>query len=270
MPIAKKILEANNALADLLGYSLDEIYSLKLYDLIDLSTAVLDEQVDFILKSKKDKAVVREFVYKSKNKLPLELESNIIWISYGDQVILSFTVRPVTRNINQQTYIQEEGLYDLETGLPNRQLFLEQLKTAIANIRRQKGLLCIVFLELEILEEGKDTLGYSLRSGILDGFAKRLRTSLRGGDTVAHWESSQFVCLLPHVRSIQDVGRICSRMLEALKPPFFLENHKIHTKISIGVSLKELEEKSAETLLNQAQTALFKSKESGKNNFKFF
>ncbi|MBD2394285.1 EAL domain-containing protein [Cyanobacterium aponinum FACHB-4101] len=267
---SKKILEANNALADLLGYSLDEIYSLKLYDLIDLSTAVLDEQVDFILKSKKDKAVVREFVYKSKNKLPLELESNVIWISYGDQVILSFTVRPVTRNINQQTYIQEEGLYDLETGLPNRQLFLEQLKTAIANIRRQKGLLCIIFLELEILEEGKDTLGYSLRSGILDGFAKRLRTSLRGGDTVAHWESSQFVCLLPHVRSIQDVGRICTRMLEALKPPFFLENHKIHTKISIGVSLKELEEKSAETLLNQAQTALFKSKESGKNNFKFF
>ncbi|WP_330202687.1 EAL domain-containing protein [Cyanobacterium sp. DS4] len=266
----KKILEANNALADLLGYSLDEVYSLKLYDLIDLSTAVLDEQVDFILKSKKDKAVVREFVYKSKNKLPLELESNVIWISYGDQVILSFTVRPVTKNINQQTYIQEEGLYDLETGLPNRQLFLEQLKTACANIRRHKGLLCVIFLELEILEEGKDTLGYSLRSGILDGFAKRLRTSLRAGDTVAHWESSQFVCLLPHVRSIQDVGRICTRMLEALKPPFFLENHKIHTKISIGVSLKELEEKSAETLLNQAQTALFRSKESGKNNFKFF
>jgi len=66
----KKILEANNALADLLGYNLEEIYSLKLYDLIDLSTAVLDEQVDFILKSKKDKGVVREFSYRSKIKLP--------------------------------------------------------------------------------------------------------------------------------------------------------------------------------------------------------
>lgn len=267
---SKKILEANNALADLLGYSLEEIYSLKLYDLIDLSTAVLDEQVDLILKSKKDQGIVREYIYRCKNKLPLELESNIIWITYGDQVIISFTVRPVSKNIDQQTYIQEEGLYDLATGLPNRQLFLEQLKTAIANIRRHKGILCVLFLELEILEEGKDTLNYSLKAGILDGFAKRLRTSLRGGDTVAHWESSQFVCLLPYVRSVQDVGRICTRILEDLKQPLFLENHKIHTKISMGVSLKEMEDKTAETILNQAQTALFKSKESRNNNFKFF
>lgn len=266
----KKILEANNALADLLGYSLEEIYSLKLYDLIDLSTAVLDQQVDLILTSKKDQGIVREYTYRCKNKLPLELESNIIWITYGDQILISFTVRPVNKNVDQQTYIQEEGLYDLETGLPNRQLFLEQLKTAIANIRRHKGILCIIFLELEILEEGKDTLSYSLKAGILDGFAKRLRTCLRGGDTVAHWESSQFVCLLPYVRSVQDVGRICTRMMDDLKRPFFLENHKIHTKISMGVSLKEMEDKSAETLLNQAQTALYQSKESGKNNFQFF
>ncbi len=266
----KKILEANNALADLLGYSLEEVYSLKLYDLIDLSTAVLDEQVDFILKSKKDKGVVRKFAYCSKNRLPIELESNIIWISYGDQVILSFTVRPVNKNVDQQTYIQEEGLYDLATGLPNRQLFLEQLKTAIANHRRQKGILCIIFLELEILEDGKDTLGYNLKSAILDGFAKRLRASLRGGDTVAHWESSQFICLLPHVRSDQDVGRICTRMLDSLKPPFFLDNQKIHTKIAIGIALKETEEKTVETIFNQSQTALLKSKETGKNNFKFF
>jgi len=266
----KKVLEANNALADLLGYSLEEIYSLKLYDLIDLSTAILDDQVDFILKSNKDKGVVREFSYKSKNKLPIELESNIVWISYGDQVILSFTVRPVSKNINQQTYIQEEGLYDLETGLPNRQLFLEQLKTAIANHRRQKGILSVIFLELEILEEGKETLSYNLKRGILEGFAKRLRASLRGGDTISHWESSQFVCLLPHVRSVQDTGRVCTRMLESLKPPFFLDNHKIYTKIAIGVAFKENEDKSSETLLNQAQTALSKSKDAGKNNFKFF
>lgn len=267
---SKKILEANNALGDLLGYSLEEIYSLKLYDLIDLSTAVLDEQVEFILKSKQDKGVVRKFSYRSKNRLSVELESNIIWITYGDQVILSFTVRPANQKLDQQTYIQEEGLYDLETGLPNRQLFLEQLKTAIANHRRQKGILSAIFLELEILEEGKDTLNYSLKSAILDGFAKRLRASLRGGDTVAHWESSQFVCLLPYVRSVQDVGRVCTRMLDALKPPFFLNNHKIHTKIAIGVALKETEEKNMETILNQAQTALVKSKEAGKNNFKFF
>ncbi|BAQ65942.1 EAL domain-containing protein [Geminocystis sp. NIES-3709] len=267
---SKKILEANNALADLLGYGLDEIYSLKLYDLIDLSTSVLDEQIEFILKSKKDKNLVKHFEYKSKNKLLVELECNITWISYGDQTILSFAVRPANKNIHQGTFIQEQGLYDLETGLPNRQLFMEQFNTAIANSRRINGLLCIIFLELEILEDTKENLGYTLKSSILDGFAKRLRASLRSGDTVAHWESSHFVCLLPQVRNIKDVGRVSYRMLESLKPPFFIDNHKIHIKTSMGIAIKDEEPLTSEMLLNQSQTALFKSKESGSNNYKFF
>lgn len=266
----KKILEANNALADLLAYSLDEIYSLKLYDLIDLNTATLDEQINFILKVKKDKNIVKQFNYKNKNKLLVELESNITWINYGDQTILSFAVRPANKNIHQDTFIQEQGLYDLETGLPNRQLFMEQLNTAIANSRRNDNLLCIIFLELEILEENKNTLDYNLRSSILDGFAKRLRSSLRSGDTVAHWEMYHFVCLLPQVRSIKDIGKVGNRMLESLKPPFYLDNKKIHIKTGMGIALKDQESVTSEILLNQVQGALSKSKESGSNNYKFF
>jgi diguanylate cyclase (GGDEF)-like protein/PAS domain S-box-containing protein len=270
---SKKILEANNALADLLGYSLDDLYSLKLYDLIDLNTPALDEQINFILKAKKDKTFVKQFIYKSKNKSSVELESNITWVHYGDQTILSFAVRPISsRNIHQDTFIQEQGLYDLETGLPNRQLFMEQLNTAIANSCRNQELLCIIFLELEILEENRHNLSHSLKSSILDGFAKRLRASLRSGDTVAHWELSTFVCLLPQVRSIKDVGRVSNRILESLKPPFFLDNHKIYFKTSMGVALKVKEDITSEGLLNQGQTALSKSKESGSNsnNYKFF
>lgn len=267
---SKKILEANNALADLLGYDLEDIYSLKLYDLIDLTTSVLDEQIDFILKSKKDKNIVKHFEYKSKNKSLIALESNITWISYGDQTILSFAVRPANKNIPEGTFIQEQGLYDLETGLPNRQLFMEQLNTAIANSRRIQGLMCIIFVELEILEDAKKTLDYGLKSSILDGFAKRLRASLRSGDTVAHWEGYQFICLLPQVRNVKDVGRVSHRMLESLTPPFFIDNHKIYVKTSMGIAIKEEESYTTEILINQVQSALAMSKEAGSNNYKFF
>lgn len=267
---SKKILEANNALADLLGYDLEDIYSLKLYDLIDLTTSLLDEQIDFILKSKKDKNIIKYFEYKTKNKSLIALESNITWISYGDQTILSFAVSPDDKSTNEGTVIQEQGLYDLETGLPNRQLFMEQLNTAIANSRRIQGLMCIVFVELEILEDAKKTLDYGLKSSILDGFAKRLRASLRSGDTVAHWEGCQFICLLPQVRNVKDVGRVNHRMLESLKPPFFIDNHKIYVKTSMGIAIKEEESSTAEILINQVQSALGKSKEAGSNNYKFF
>ncbi|MBL1209738.1 EAL domain-containing protein [Geminocystis sp. GBBB08] len=268
----KKILEANNALADLLGYGLEEIYSLKLYDLIDLNTGALDEQIETIIKSKKEKNFLKHFNYKSKNKLLVELESNITWVSYGDQIILSFAVRPANKNIHQDTFIQEQGLYDLETGLPNRQLFMEQLNTAMANSRRSSGLLSIIFIDLEILEENQKTLSYSLKSSILEGFGRRLRASLRSGDTVAHWESYQFVCLLPQVRSIKDMGRVAHRMLESLKPPFFLENQKIHIRSNMGIAIKPQDTTNitTEILLNQGQSALSKSKEFNKNNYKFF
>ncbi|MGI0479440.1 EAL domain-containing protein [Geminocystis sp. CENA526] len=265
----KKILEANNALADLLGYNLEEIYSLKLYDLIDMTTGVLDEEINLILKSKKENNLIKHFEYKSKNKLIVPLESNITWISYGDQTILSFAVRPVNKNINQGTVIQEQGLYDLETGLPNRQLFLEQFNTAMANSRRIQGLLCIIFVELEILQEGTN-LNYGLKTHILDGFAKRLRSSLRSGDTVAHWEGYQFICLLPQVRSFKDVGRVSQRMLESFIPPFFIDNQKIYIKTSMGIAIKDEEASTTEILINQAQSALVKSQDSGSNNYKFF
>lgn len=149
---------------------------------------------------------------------------------------------------------------------------MEQFNTAIANSRRNPNLLCIIFLELEILDENKEKLNYNLRTSILDGFAKRLRASLRSGDTVAHWDMYHFVALLPQVRSIKDVGRVSHRMLDSLKPPFFLDNRKIHIKTSMGIAIKapDANHITAEILLNQGQSALSKSQESGSNNYKFF
>ncbi|HIK36613.1 MAG: EAL domain-containing protein [Geminocystis sp.] len=265
----KKILEANQAIADLLEYSVEELFSLKLYDLIDLTTNVLDKQIELILASKKEQNFVREFVYKGKNKLPVSLETSISWLTYGDQILLLFTIYPPHKQTQQQTYIQKDSLYDLETGLPTRQLFLEQLKTAIANSRRQKGLLSVIFLELEILEEGRDTLNYSLKSKVLEGVGKRLRACLREGDVICHWEGAVFACLLPRIRSARDAGRVSSRLLEALKPPFFLDHQHIYTRVYIGIAVREREEETLQSLIQQAQTALQKSKEAGGNNYKF-
>lgn len=265
----KKILEANQAMADLLGYSLEELFSLKLYDLVDSTTTVLDKQIELILSGPKEKNFLREFVYKGKNKLPVNLETSVSWLSYGDQILILFTIYPPHKQNQQQTYIQKDSLYDLETGLPTRQLFLEQLKTAIANSRRQKGLLSVIFLELEILEEGRDTLNYSLKSKVLEGVGKRLRACLREGDVVCHWEGPIFACLLPQIRTARDAGRVSNRLLEALKPPFFLDHQHIYTKVFIGIAVRENEEETLQSLIQQAQTALQKSKEAGGNNYKF-
>jgi diguanylate cyclase (GGDEF)-like protein/PAS domain S-box-containing protein len=270
--VSNKILEANNAIGDLLGYDLQEIYSLMLPDLIIPDHwNYLQEQIKQLINQETEQ-IKQEFNYKHLNQSFVKLDSTINLINYGDQKILFFTVQSASSKVSQETVIQDSGpgLYDLETGLPNRELFIQQLNTAMANSHRNQGLLCIFFIELELQNNQSDTVNYNLKYNILQGFAKRLRASLRLGDTVARWQDNQFVALLPQISKIKDVGRVSERILQTLKPPFFLENKKIYTKTSIGVAVKEDEIYRAEILVNNAEQALQKSKESGSDNYKIF
>ncbi|MBE9223278.1 EAL domain-containing protein [Cyanobacterium stanieri LEGE 03274] len=263
----KKVLEANSALANLLGYRLDDLHSLSLNNLLSFSVGELEQKVAGWLSH--PNSGVEVLGYRRKNGFSLDLESSYSVISYGDQKIISFTVHPVSENVEHQTIIQEEGLFDLETNLPNRQLFLEQLNTAIANSYRLEQLLCVIFVELELQKNLTENISKKTQSTLLEGFSKRLRSSLRSGDTVARWQGNQFVCLLPQVRSVRDIGKVCHRVLETLKPPFFLEHQKIHVKTSMGIAVYDDENNTREVILTNAQNALKKSQESGSNTYKF-
>ncbi len=268
----KKVLEANNSFADLLGYGLDEIHCLKLYDLLHLTSAQIDERVSFLVKNKDSQEESNEVLsFLSKDQATVNLESCSTLIVYGDQKIISFTVRPpsVDGRGGETVIQQDQGLFDLETGLPNRYLFMEQLNTAIANTHRSQGLLCLMFVELELDKKVNESNNYRLKLGIFDGFSKRLRSSLRSGDTVARWQGNQFVCLLPQVRNFKDIGKVSDRILDTLKPPFFLDNQKIYVKTSMGIAIYGEENNTSSLILSNSQSALNKSKECGSNNYKF-
>lgn len=264
----QKILEANNAFCDLLGYDLDEIYTFNLANIIRLDSIVLDQEIKNFLENKTN--VIQEYTFCKNDKSLIKLESNIIGINYGDQKIICFTVREKNQVRSTQTLIQSEGLYDLLTGLPNRNLFMEQLSTAIANNQRNPKLLCIIFLELEELNENKQTDNYAKQALLLEGFAKRLRSSLRSGDTVARWEYNRFITLLPEVRTFKDIGKISGRILDALKPPFFLDKQKIYIKTSMGIVVSEEDGDNVEILLDNAEKALNESKLKRTNNYLFY
>ncbi len=267
----KTITQTNLALSNLLGYTVKQIRSLKFYDLINLTPERLDQEINSIVESAsaRNSYVLKQFGYQCQNKLILELESSIGYINSGNQSLLSIIVRPRQKDNYQETYIQEEGFYDLQTGLPNRQLLIEQLKLAIANSFRNQEFLCLLFLEIQVLEQEDGVLDYIAQSKILAGFAKRLRACLRLGDTICHWELSQFSCLLPQIKHSKDVGRVCDRMLESLKQPFFLDNIKVQTKVSIGIALQNKQETTIDILVKEAQNALIQSQKAGSNNYRF-
>lgn len=264
----KKILEANNAFTDLLGYNLEEIYTLNLYDLLADDNLIIDEEINALLDNQK--ITIKELGFSKKNKSTIVLETNISVLKYGDQNICCFTVSKKQPLTNKETLIQQDDLYDLLTGLPNRNLFLAQLNTAIANNKRNPQLLCIIYLELEHLSEEKNMAMELIQSHLLEGFGKRLRSSLRSGDTVARWADNQFVALLPQVRSLKDIAKISIRILDTLKPPFFINQNKIYIKTNIGIAIYNQDGNTLNELLENAHKALTISQEKKYSNYQFY
>lgn len=264
---SKHLIEANSAYCDLLGYSLEEVRTLTIYDVIALEPKVIDRDLQVILQEKQN--YISEQQHRAKDGSLINVEVSVSAISYGQQNIFSFTVRDISTYRRKEENVPSQALHDLLTGLPSRNLLREQLATALANARRAHNIICVMFLELENFQNINQNLGYGIADQLLQGFAKRLRTCLRAGDTVSRWSGNKFTVLLPQVRSIKDIAKIGTRILSSLKQPFDVEGQQILVKLAMGIAVHPEDGFEAESILEKADTALYNSQEKGWNNYQF-
>ncbi len=166
--------------------------------------------------------------------------------------------------------ISYQALHDLLTGLPNRVLFNDRLSLALANAHRGQGLLCVMFMDLDHFKKINDTLGHAYGDQLLQEVAKRLTDCLRKGDTVARWGGDEFTLLLPQIVDVKDATKIAQRILEDLRPAFNIEGHQLHISNSIGIALYPDDGEDAENLLKNADAALYRAKEQGRNNYQMY
>ena len=182
--------------------------------------------------------------------------------------VLSF--RDVTEQSRAEEKIRYQAMHDLLTGLPNRILFNDRLSLALTNAYRRQGMLCVMFMDLDRFKTINDTLGHACGDQLLQGVTKRLTDCLREGDTVARWGGDEFTLLLPEILDAKEAAKIAQRILEALKPVFNLGGHQLHITNSIGIALYPDDGEDAETLLKNADAALYRAKEHGRNNYQLY
>jgi diguanylate cyclase (GGDEF)-like protein/PAS domain S-box-containing protein len=160
--------------------------------------------------------------------------------------------------------------YDGLTGLPNRVLFFDRLQQTLAQAGRRNLLAAVMFLDVDRFKVVNDTLGHTVGDELLRHVAQRLAGCVRVGDTVARFSGDEFVLIVNDLHDVEDARHIAQKILQAFVDPFRLGGHEIFVTTSIGISMYPSDCGDEQALLKNADTAMYRAKESGRNNFQFY
>ncbi|MCU0532804.1 MAG: EAL domain-containing protein [Hydrococcus sp. Prado102] len=195
-------------------------------------------------------------------------EQHVHYLSES-QLIRSY-IFDITERKRAEEILQYQAFHDTLTDLPNRALFQEQLALAIANAHRNQAQMAAIFLDLDNFKKINDTLGHSTGDRILQLFAKRLHTCLRGGDTLARWGGDEFTILLPHIKCVEETAKLAQKLLEEIKQPFEVGEHQLYVKCSLGIAVYPQDGEDPEALLKNADAAVYRAKEKGRDRYQFY
>jgi diguanylate cyclase (GGDEF)-like protein/PAS domain S-box-containing protein len=160
--------------------------------------------------------------------------------------------------------------HDFLTGLPNRMLLNDRINQAIAIAKRHKKKVAVLFLDLDGFKHTNDSLGHSTGDRLLQSIAKRLVNCVRTSDTVSRQGGDEFVVLLSEVEHAEHAAISAGRMLYTVAEAHFIEERELHVTTSIGVSVYPDDGEDAETLIKNADTAMYRAKEDGRQTYRFF
>ena len=176
-------------------------------------------------------------------------------------------IRDITERKNAEQQIEYQAYHDALTGLANRRLFQEHLSLALALAQRRRRPVAVLFLDLDHFKIVNDSLGHTVGDALLQEVAVRLRSAVREGDTVARVGGDEFTIVLQDVSDREDAEMMAKRVLRTIAQPFDVSEHRLYVTTSIGITLYPDDGDDAETLLKNADSAMYRAKAEGRNTY---
>lgn len=160
--------------------------------------------------------------------------------------------------------------HDVLTTLPNRELARDRLSQAVADARRHGSHVALIFLDLDHFKNINDSLGHTVGDQVLQAVARRLSEHVRDVDTVSRQGGDEFLIILKDVPDVDAVAPIVTKLIEAVSQTIVIDGQELSTSVSAGVAMCPFDGDDADTLMQRADTAMYRAKEEGRNTFRFF
>ena len=203
-------------------------------------------------------------------KTPIEVTSTAIQDGKDPVCGLVLVLHDLTERKRYEEKLRYNAVTDHLTELPNRFLFFDRLNMALAQAQRDFQKLAILMLDLDEFKKVNDTHGHNIGDQLLKGVANRLLSMFRKGDTIARWGGDEFILLLPEIRQADVAKNVAERILHSFNKPFEFDGLKIAITASIGVAIFADDGSDADTLIKNADIAMYHAKDAGRNCFHLY
>jgi diguanylate cyclase (GGDEF)-like protein/PAS domain S-box-containing protein len=266
-------LQVNRSLCHILGYTEKELLSrdfLAVTHPDDLGAALAN--IGQLLKNKVPTSQMeKRYIHKLGHEVWVHWSVSLVRDQYSKSVHLIFQIQDITDRKLAEQQLHHDAFHDALTGLPNRALFMDHLKLAIARSKRSgKQLFAVLYLDLDRFKIINDSLGHTIGDQLLVGIADRLKKNLRPGDTVARLGGDEFTILIEDIADEKESVQVAERIQNELSVPFTLNGREVFTTVSMGIAPGSTGYERAEDILRDADTAMYRAKSLGKARYEIF
>lgn len=268
----KRWWEVNDRLCEMLGYRRAQLLGKTWAELTfpgDISSDLA--QFERVMARHIDGySVDKRFIRQDGTLLYASVSTRCVRRSNGMADYFVTVVQDISERKQAEERAQHLAQYDVLTGLPNRTLFGDRLRQALLRAGRDHRQAGVLLVDLDRFKLINDSLGHSVGDQLLRDMASRLQQCVRQCDTVSRQGGDEFAVLLPDLDPGDDVARIVQRLLETISQPCRVDERELHVTCSVGISLYPRDGRSEEGLLKNADVALYRAKDAGRNGYQFY
>jgi diguanylate cyclase (GGDEF)-like protein/PAS domain S-box-containing protein len=266
-----KFTLANQRLSQMTGYGHHELIGMPFSRIFPVDTGIDVQRMltGLLLENAKEKRFEAHVAHADGH--PRTITCSLLPLKEGERVIgIAGTAVDITERKAAEQRIEHLAYHDPLTNLPNRRLLNDRLMMAMSQAQRDGRMVAVLFVDLDRFKSINDSLGHRTGDAVLQELGTRLRAAVRSTDTVARMGGDEFVFLLPGIDRAEEAIGVAHKVLDAVRRPFNIEAREFVVTASVGISFYPTHASDGDTLIKQADTALFESKRRSSDTYEIF